>query len=380
MTATANATADVETIVIGAGVVGLAIAARLSSSGHEVVVLEREASIGQGVSARNSEVIHAGIYYPRHSLKARLCVRGRELLYNYCHARNVPNKRLGKLIVATHTDEIETLQTLKQKALANGVVDITDMKAEDAMAMQPGLRCVAALHSPSTGIVDSHSLMLSLQGEIESQRGNVVCSTEVDTVSHKNNLFYVRMSDGTSVSATNLINSTGIHSVPLAQKMSGKIESLHATDLPLARFAKGSYFKLAARAPFSKLIYPAPVTGGLGIHLTIDLAGQKRFGPDVEWLSTTTLNEFDYQVDPQRGTAFYQAIRRYWPELPDDSLVPDYAGIRPKIEWPNNTDIDFEIHTEQHHGLPGLVNLFGIESPGLTSSLAIAEHIATTIR
>ncbi len=375
-TPTVNTAADVETIIIGAGVVGLATAAGLAREGLNVVVLEQEKSIGQGISARNSEVIHAGIYYPRNSLKAKLCVSGRELLYKYCDERNIPCQRIGKLIVATDPNEIEILQGLRQKALDNGVVDIEVVKPEDAMAMQPGLHCVAALLSPSTGIIDSHSLMLSLQAEIESYQGDVVCNTRAVSIDHKDKLFCVKLSDGTTVTAKNVVNSTGLNSVPLAKSIS----SINNQNLPIAKYAKGNYFKLAVRAPFSKLIYPAPVPGGLGIHLTIDLAGQKRFGPDVEWLSNTCPDEIDYQVNPQRGDDFYEAIRRYWPDLPDDSLVPDYAGVRPKIEWNNRADVDFEIHTQHHHGIPGLVNLFGIESPGLTASLAIAEHVCNTIQ
>ncbi len=371
----AVATADIETLVIGAGVVGLATAATLARAGHNVVVLEREKLIGQGISSRNSEVIHAGIYYTPGSRKAKLCVRGRELLYKYCEERSIPCKRLGKFIVATEKNEIETLGMLKQKALQNGVDDITEMSASDAMAKQPGLHCVAALHSPSTGIVDSHSLMLSLQAELETHHGDVVCQTEVTAIDHSNQLFNITMADGATITAKNLVNSTGLHSVPLA----GRFKALNNNTIPNAQYAKGNYFRLAARAPFSKLIYPAPVTGGLGIHLTIDLAGQKRFGPDVEWLTGENPNDFEYQVNPQRLQDFYAAIRRYWPDLPDDSLSPDYAGVRPKITWNNNADIDFEISTEQHHAIPGLVNLFGIESPGLTASLAIAEQIDNTL-
>lgn len=373
---TSHKTADVETIVIGAGVVGLASAASLAKAGHDVVLLEREETIGQGISGRNSEVIHAGIYYPHNSLKAKLCVQGRQLLYDYCEARSIPHHRIGKLIVATEVSELDTLQALKQKALDNGVEDIVDVKSEDAIAMQPGLHCMAALHSPSTGIVDSHSLMLSLQAEIESHQGHVVCQTQVTHIDKVNQLFRITLAGGTHVSAKNIVNSCGLNSIALANKTA----SLRKQHIPNAKFAKGNYFKLAAPAPFSTLIYPAPVAGGLGVHLTIDLAGQKRFGPDVEWLDDSHPDKINYQVNRNRGNHFYDAIRRYWPDLPDNSLVPDYAGVRPKIEWIDKANIDFAIHTEQHHGISGLVNLFGIESPGLTASLAIAEHISKEIR
>jgi len=364
--------ADIETLVIGAGIVGLATAATLAKAGHNVVVLDREKSIGQGISSRNSEVIHAGIYYPPGSLRAKLCVRGKHLLYKYCEERNIQAKNTGKLIVATEHSELEALDKLKKNAAENSVNDLTKLTSKDAMAMQPGLRCVAALHSPSTGIVDSHSMMLSLHGDIEAHDGAVVCHSEVTNIDRTQNINTITLRDGTSVTAKNIINSSGLASVALASTMT----DANSDSIPQARFAKGNYFTLSASAPFTKLIYPAPVVGGLGIHLTIDLAGQKRFGPDVEWLSDTTHDTIDYQVDASRCESFYAAIRKYWPDLPDNSLVPDYAGIRPKIVRPGTADIDFEISTEEHHGVAGLVNLFGIESPGLTSSLAIAEYIS----
>jgi len=364
--------ADIETLVIGAGVVGLATAAALTKGGHNVVVLDRETTIGQGISSRNSEVIHAGIYYPPGSLRAKLCVRGRQLLYKYCEERNIQAKNTGKLIVATEKSEIEALDKLQKKAAANSVLDITKLSSKEAIAMQPGLRCVAALHSPSTGIVDSHSMMLSLHADIEAHGGSVVCHSEVTNIDNTHNVNTITLRDGTSVTAKNIINSTGLASVALAST----VTTANSDSIPEARFAKGNYFKLAATAPFTKLIYPAPVVGGLGIHLTIDLAGQKRFGPDVEWLNHTSEDSIDYQVDASRSENFYDAIRKYWPDLPDNSLLPDYAGIRPKIVRPDTADIDFEISTEQHHGVTGLINLFGIESPGLTSSLAIAEYIS----
>ncbi len=363
---------DIETIVIGAGVVGLATAATLAASGQEVVVLEREKTIGQGISSRNSEVIHAGIYYSPGSLKAQLCVRGKTLLYRYCSERNIPFKRTGKLIVATCDEEIQSLNALKLTATNNGVHDISMISGADATAMQPGLKCVAALNSPSTGIIDSHALMISLQADIEQHNGMVVCNSEVQGIDVKSNTLQIGLDDGSIVTAKRIINCCGLAAVPLAQTL----KHINSATIPTAKFAKGNYFKLAVKAPFTKLIYPAPVVGGLGIHLTIDLAGQKRFGPDVEWLSH---DDFNYSVDPSRAESFYTAIRRYWPDLPDHSLVPDYAGIRPKIVRDDTTNIDFEFSTDQHHGVEGLVNMYGIESPGLTSSLAIAELVRDTL-
>lgn len=370
---------DIETIVIGAGVVGLAVAARLSQSGQEVIVLEREAAIGQGISSRNSEVIHAGIYYPKNSLKADLCVQGRSKLYQYCDERSIAAKRIGKFIVATEHAEVAALKQLEQSGIQNGVDDLQLLSGDDARTMQPGLRCVAALHSPSTGIVDSHSLMISLQGDIELLGGAVVCHSEVGTVHCADNLFTLTLTDGTQVTTTRLINSCGLNAIPLANQF----RSFEMNTLPNALFAKGNYFKCTGGAPFSKLIYPAPVPGGLGIHLTIDLDGQKRFGPDVEWLKDpiqkNLLQAFNFKVDPSRADNFYNAIRRYWPDLPDNALVPDYAGVRPKIKSPGTANVDFQISTDQHHGVKGLVNLFGIESPGLTACLAIASLVASQL-
>jgi len=333
---------DIESLVIGAGVVGLACAAALAKKGHEVIVLDSEDSFGQGISARNSEVIHAGIYYTKGSLKAELCVRGRQLLYQYCSDRGV-----------------------------NGVTNIDMLSSADAMAMQPGLRCHSALHSADTGIVDSHALMQSLDADICNYGGAVVCRSEVHCIEHNNRHFNVTLSDGTSITSKHVINCCGLNAIALARTC----KALPEASLPTAKFAKGNYFRLAARAPFNKLIYPAPVKGGLGIHLTIDLAGQKRFGPDVEWLPDNCTDKFDYSVDPSRGNNFYAAIRRYWPDLPDESLVADYAGVRPKAYRDDSDDVDFEISSQQHHGINGLINLYGIESPGLTSSLAIAERV-----
>ena len=361
---------DVDTIVIGAGVVGLAIAAALAQRGHEVIVLEREDSIGQGISSRNSEVIHAGIYYPPGSLKAEVCVRGKQLLYEYCNKRGISAEKKGKLIVASDDEDTAQLHRLHRNACLNGVNDTTMISADDAQALQPGLQCVAALYSPSTGIVDSHALMVSLTGDIERHGGTIVCRTRVEKIVPDSGCITVTDTENNSVTARQVINSCGLNAVSMGQR----VQTIPAATIPKAQFAKGSYFKLEGKSPFTMLVYPAPVTGGLGIHLTVDLAGQARFGPDVEWLE----DEFEpdnYKVDPSRAQSFYAAIRRYWPQLPDNSLVPDYAGIRPKIVYPDQRTIDFEISAEQDHGIPGLVNLYGIESPGLTSSLAIAAQV-----
>ncbi len=375
---------DVQTIVIGAGVVGLAVAASLSKAGREVYVLEANAAIGQGVSSRNSEVIHAGIYYHPGSLKAKVCVRGKKLLYAHCEKHNVAAKAIGKLIVATSNDERDALNKLHQRALKNGVDDTVLIDKDTALAMQPGLRCVAALHSPSTGIIDSHSLMVSLHGEIENHGGLVINQTPVTAIDPAGNHFSVSTGGNspTKLTCTEVINCTGLNAVPLANRIS----TLATHSIPKARFAKGNYFRLQGRAPFNSLIYPAPVTGGLGVHLTIDIGGQARFGPDVEWLATestdlTTFSQdqFDYRVNPQRADRFYAAIRKYWPDLPDNALQPDYSGIRPKIERSDGGEIDFEISTHATHGIKGLINLYGIESPGLTSSLAIAEIVTSAL-
>lgn len=379
---------NVQTVVVGAGVVGLACAAELARSGREVLVLEAEPFIGHGVSSRNSEVIHAGIYYPPGSLKAQVCVRGKQLLYEHCRQRHVDARAIGKLIVATTQGEIEGLESLNKRAIENGVDDIELIDAKTAMQWQPGLRCVAALHSPSTGIIDSHSFMVSLQAELESHGGMVVCNSPVDRIDIKNDGGFDLTISGDSamtLSTGELVNSAGLNAVPLAHRT----HNLDSCTIPQARYAKGNYFGLKGRAPFSKLIYPAPVVGGLGVHLTLDIGNQARFGPDVEWLdpqntdSTTGGNyvseQFNYEVDPARADSFYEAIRRYWPALPDNALIPDYAGMRPKIAYEDGRDIDFEISTPEQHRIDGLINLFGIESPGLTSSLAIAEIVRNAL-
>ncbi len=364
---------QVDTLVIGAGVVGLACATALARQGQEVFVLEKEAAIGQGVSSRNSEVIHAGIYYAENSLKARVCVRGKELLYDFCTRHRVPHKRLGKLLVATQDNEIAKLEDMRRRGYANGVEDLELLSGKEALSLEPELNAAAALWSPSTGIVDSHYLMFCLQGELENHGGMVACQAGVSKLEATDKGILVRAS-GESFLTRQVVNATGLHAAALAQSIDG----ISLDALPKASFAKGNYFKLAGKAPFSRLIYPAPVPGGLGTHLTIDLGGQARFGPDVEWLSGMDEN-FDFEVDPARGDGFYEAIRRYWPALPNNALLPDYSGIRPKITWPDDREVDFEISTPDKHGIPGFYSLLGIESPGLTASLAIAEELTSLV-
>jgi L-2-hydroxyglutarate oxidase LhgO len=361
----------VQTVVIGAGVVGLAVARALAIGGREVLVLESEHAIGTGISSRNSEVVHAGIYYPVGSLKARLCVQGKALLYAYCAERRVLHQRMGKLIVATSVEQLGALEGIVAKARANGVLDLRLLSAAQAKAMEPALACEAALLSPSTGVVDSHGLMLALQGDFENAGGLLALVSPVQSIDLKQGTsshpILVRTEDGSELACRELVNAAGLNAVALAQTMQG----LDTQALPQAHFAKGNYFTLAGKSPFSHLIYPVPEAAGLGVHLTLDLGGQAKFGPDVQWVT----DPHDLQVDPQRGDAFYREVRRYWPDLPDGALQAGYAGIRPKISGPDETAADFCIQGPTHHGVPGLVNLLGIESPGLTSSLAIAQHV-----
>lgn len=353
--------------VIGAGVVGLAVARALALKGREVIVLESEGAIGTGTSSRNSEVIHAGIYYPEGSLKARLCVEGKQLLYAYAAQRGLPHRRCGKLIVATSEAQVGQLDAIAAKARANGVDDLAPLTRAQAQAMEPQLECLAALHSPSTGIVDSHALMLSLQGDLENAGGVVALKSAVIGAECGSSGIVLKSADGTALRCNSVVNAAGLAAPLLARRFEG----LPAGSLPGAWYAKGSYFTLAGRAPFSRLIYPVPEAAGLGVHLTLDLGGQAKFGPDVQWVASPD----DLVVDPARGDGFYAEVRKYWPALPDDALVPGYAGIRPKISGPGEAAADFMIEGPEAHGVPGLVNLFGIESPGLTSSLAIARRV-----
>ena len=361
-------TSALDCVVIGAGVVGLAVARALAQAGHDTLVLERETLIGSATSSRNSEVIHAGIYYPRGSLKARLCVHGKELLYAYCAAHGVAHRRCGKLIVATRPEELDALGRIRRQAADNGVTDLVPLTAGEARAQEPALSCVAALHSPSTGIVDSHGLMLALQGDLETAGGMVAFASPVESarVTADGIVLAVGGDEPMELLSRRVVNAAGLHASRLAQRIAG----LPPARVPATLYAKGNYYSLAGRSPFSRLIYPVPEAAGLGVHLTIDLAGQARFGPDVEWIPA-----IDYSVDPARADGFYQEIRRYWPALPDGALQPAYAGIRPKLQAPGEPARDFVIAGPAEHGVPGLVNLFGIESPGLTASLAIAQTV-----
>ena len=363
----------VDSIVIGAGVVGLAVARALALAGDEVLVLESEDAIGTQTSSRNSEVIHAGIYYPPGSLKARLCVEGKKRLYDYCESRGIAHRRCGKLIVAVQADESAELDAIARRAVANGVDDLKFLDTRQALALEPELNCAAALLSPSTGIIDSHALMLAYQGDAEDHGAVIAFRTPFERARAEADGFTV-WTGGESplvVKARRLVNSAGL----MAPDLALKIEGLPAAFVPRPYYARGNYFSLAGRSPFSRLVYPVPEPGGLGVHLTIDLGGQARFGPDVEWI-----DEISYVVDPERARAFYPAIRRYWPGLKDGSLVAAYAGVRPKISGRGQPTVDFCISGPLEHGVAGLINLFGIESPGLTSSLAMAEAVLARLK
>ena len=362
---------EIDCAVIGGGVVGLAVARALALAGREVLVLESEGVIGTGTSSRNSEVIHAGIYYPQGSLKARLCVEGKQMLYAYAAERGVPHQRCGKLIVATSPEQAAQLEAIQKKAAANGVDDLVLLTAQQAIAMEPQLHCVAALHSPSTGIVDSHALMLSLLGDLENAGGMLALKSPITHAECGDGAIVLTAEDGTVLRCRSVVNAAGLGAPALARRFEG----LPASSVPKEYFAKGNYFTLSGRAPFSRLVYPVPEPGGLGVHLTIDLGGQAKFGPDVQWVASPD----DLVVDPLRGEGFYAEVRKYWPALPDGALIPGYAGMRPKISGPGEPAADFMIDGPASHGVQGLVNLFGIESPGLTSSLAIGRHVASML-
>ena len=361
----------VEDVVIGAGVVGLALARHLALAGRDVVVLEAEDRVGTGISSRNSEVIHAGIYYPAGSLKARLCVAGNRALYAFCEAHQVAHRRCGKLIVATEAPQVEALRRLRARAEANGVADLQWLEADEGRRLEPGLRCVAALLSPSTGIVDSHGLMRALRTDAEAAGAAVVLKSPVLGGMDAPGGLRVDVggAEPMSLLAGRVYNCAGLGALALARAFAGiRLEALP----PLPRLlAKGNYFSLAGAAPFSRLVYPIPDQDHLGVHLTLDLGGQARFGPDVEWIDRE-----DYDVDARRADGFYAEVRKYWPGLPDGALQPAYAGIRPKLHGPGEPVPDFLIQREDAHGVPGLVNLLGIESPGLTACLALAAEAA----
>ncbi|MDB5751042.1 MAG: oxidoreductase-like protein [Ramlibacter sp.] len=364
----------VDAVVIGAGAVGLAVARALAQAGQETIVAEAQGGIGQGVSSRNSEVIHAGLYYLPGSLKARLCVRGKELLYELCASHGVEHRRCGKLTVANGEQEVVALRALQQRAAANGV-PVEWLEGAQARALEPALRCSAALHSPSTGIVDSHGFMLALQGDLERAGGAVALGSRVESARLARTPgapHVVVLADGTQLATTILVNAASLHACSLARRFEGLDPGL----VPRESFAKGNYYALGGESPFRHLIYPAPADAWLGVHLTLDLGGQARFGPDLEWLDVRTPQEIDYRVNPARAVDFYAEVRRYWPGLPDGALAPSYSGVRPKIHGPGEKAPDFRIDGPAVHGVPGLLNLFGIESPGLTSALAIAEAVA----
>ena len=358
---------QVDCVVVGAGVVGLAVARALALQGREVLVLEAANAIGTGTSSRNSEVIHAGIYYTPGSLKAALCVQGRALLYDYCGERGISHRRCGKLLVATEPAQVAQLQGIAEQARRNGVADLVLLSADEARRLEPQLVCQAALLSPSTGIVDSHGLMLALLGDLENAGAVVALNSPLEKACLVSSGIALFAADGTQLLAKTVVNAAGLHAPALAARFAG----LDQRYVPPAFYAKGNYFTLATRAPFSHLIYPVPQAAGLGVHLTLDLGGQARFGPDVQWVD----NPDDLTVDPARGDGFYAEVRKYWPGLQDGALLPGYAGIRPKISGPGEPACDFVIQGPRDHGVPGLLNLFGIESPGLTSCLAIGQMV-----
>jgi L-2-hydroxyglutarate oxidase LhgO len=368
---------SIQTVVVGAGVVGLAVARALAMRGREVIVLEAQDAIGTGTSSRNSEVIHAGIYYPEGSLKAALCVQGNALLYEYAAQKGFEAKRCGKLIVATHEDQCPALYSLYQKAVANGVPGMEILSKEQAFALEPALHCVQALWSPSSGIVDSHGYMLALQGDLESHGGMVAFKSPLAAarVTGDGLELDCEGDERLTLLAREVVNAAGLYAPLIAQKIQG----LAQANVPQAFFAKGNYYALTQKAPFTHLVYPIPESAGLGVHLTLDLGGQGRFGPDVEWLDIDHPDSINYVVDSARSDSFYAEIRRYWPGLQEGALQPAYSGVRPKIVGPGIQAADFVIGTEHQHGVPGLVNLFGIESPGLTAALAIAERVASQI-
>lgn len=362
---------SVDTVVVGAGIVGLAIARALAEQGRETLVLERHSRPGQETTSRNSGVIHSGIYYPTGSLKARLCVRGRDLLYDYCEAREIAHRRCGKLIVAGES-QIEALGALHRKAIANGVTDLRMLDAAEVRALEPEVSCTAALLSPSTGIVDVHEVLIAYLGDFEAHGGVLVLQSTLEDARVVADGFQlrVRSSDSESeVHCRHLINCAGLSALDLLRRIQGYPQARWRR----AYFAKGNYF-VCTRKPFQHLVYPMPNNAGLGVHATLDMDGSTRFGPDVEWVDAP-----EYDVDPARAESFYAAIREYWPSLPNGSLQPGYAGVRPKLVGPDSIAADFEIESVQEHGIPGLVNLLGIESPGLTSSLAIGEYVARIV-
>jgi L-2-hydroxyglutarate oxidase LhgO len=361
-----------QVLVIGAGVVGLAIARAAARAGHDVIVAEAEAQIGSGTSSRNSEVIHAGIYYPTGSLRERHCARSRRMLYEFCASHGVPHRKLGKLVVASRAADVPILEKLFAQATRNDVEGLRMLEGREAIRMEPALACVAAFHSPETGIIDSHRYMLALQGDMEDAGGALALNTPVERLRWTAAGWDVRFGgqEPGTLTVDAVVNAAG-HG---AQKLARATDGYPAGRVPRLVLAKGNYFSYTGRPVFSRLIYPAPVPGGLGIHVTLDLAGRMRFGPDVQWI-----DDYDFNVDLGRVAAFYPAIRSYWPDLRDGTLVPDYAGIRPKLTAQGEPAADFMIDLPADHGLPRLVHLFGIESPGLTASLSIARDVVAKL-
>ena len=363
----------VNCVVIGAGVVGLAAARALAQAGREVIILEATSLFGSETSSRNSEVIHAGIYYPQNSLKATLCVAGKQALYEYCASHGVEHRRCGKLIVATDDSQLDTLRGIEKKAINNGVTDLTWLESAQVAELEPAVRCVAALLSPSTGIVDSHGLMLAYLGDAEDAGAMLALNSPVEggEIQEQGIVLEVGGAEPMHLLARSVVNGAGLYAGKLAHSLRG----LPPETIPPHYYAKGNYYTLSGRSPFSRLIYPVPEQAGLGVHVTVDLGGQARFGPDVEWI-----DEINYDVDPRRADVFYEAVRKYWPGLPDGALAPGYAGIRPKLHAPGEPNADFVIQGPATHGVAGLVNLYGIESPGLTASLAIAERVCSLLQ
>jgi L-2-hydroxyglutarate oxidase LhgO len=357
-----------QVLVVGAGVIGLAIARTAAMAGHDVTVAEITGGIANGVSSRNSEVIHGGLYYPTDTLRAIHCVRGRRMLYDFCASHGVPHKKCGKLVVATNEAELEKVEGIKVQSDANGVEGTEMIGGNAARAMEEELFCIGALWSPETGIIDSHAYMNALWGELEDRGGAIAFETPVERLTYKDGQWQVRFggAEPCTVAFDAVINAAGLG----AQGLARKIDGYPAEKVPRLVLGKGNYFGFAGKPAFSRLIYPTPIDGGLGVHVTLDLAGRMRFGPDVEWIA-----EENYAVDPRRADSFYARIRTYWPGLPEGSLVPDYAGIRPKLRGPGEGQADFMIAPPADHGMPNLVNLFGIESPGLTSSLSLAQDV-----
>lgn len=361
-----------QVLVIGAGVVGLAVARAAARAGHAVIVAEALSAIGSVTSSRNSEVIHGGMYYPTGTLRARHSVDGRRMLYAYCAGHNVPHRKCGKLVVATNEAEAARIEAITKQGEINGVEGLELIDGKDAMALEPALFCVAALRSPETGIIDAHGYMLALRGDLEDAGGMIAFNTPVVGAARKDGEWLVRFggSEAGEFAFDAIVNCAGLG----AQKVARAMEGYPVERVPRLFFAKGNYFSYPGRPPFTRLIYPVPIPGGLGVHVTLDLAGRMRFGPDVEWIERE-----EYAVDPARAAAFYARIRTYWPGLPEDGLQPDYSGIRPKITGPGEPQADFYIDTPAAHGVPGLVQMFGIESPGLTSSLSLAEYVVGSL-